>query len=105
MRTLKDVLADEMSDPAFRTAFEEAKLELEEEERVAKALADDMTRARKRARLTQTQVAERMRTTQSAVARMESGREEPSPSRLRAYARAIGAELHIEFRPHPGDGT
>jgi len=44
-------------------------------------------------------VAERMQTSQAAVARLESGRQSPSYRSLQNYAQAIGARLKIELVP------
>ena len=62
------------------------------------ALARALIGARAKAKLTQEQVARRMRTSQSAVARMESGRTLPSTASLLKYARAVGRELRIGLR-------
>jgi transcriptional regulator with XRE-family HTH domain len=49
--------------------------------------------ARRRAGLTQAQLAGRLGTTQSAIARLESGGSEPSFAKVAAAARASGVEL------------
>ena len=51
--------------------------------------------ARRRARLTQAELAERLGTTQSAIARLERGRTEPSYGRVVAAIRAC----RLEFVP------
>ncbi|WP_080398445.1 helix-turn-helix domain-containing protein [Burkholderia pseudomallei] len=61
------------------------------------ALAEAIARARGRAGLTQEEVAQRMRTTQSNIARLEAGRTIPSTRTLRKFADAIGARLKITF--------
>jgi transcriptional regulator with XRE-family HTH domain len=63
------------------------------------ALLDEFLRARAAQGLTQAQVAERIGTTQSAVARMESGRGKHSPSiaTLSRYAQALGCELEVRL--------
>jgi ribosome-binding protein aMBF1 (putative translation factor) len=48
-----------------------------------------------RAGLSQAELASRMHTTQSVVARLESGRVRPSTSTLRKYAAATGSRLKI----------
>jgi ribosome-binding protein aMBF1 (putative translation factor) len=63
------------------------------------ALASAMIEARARAGLTQEQLAERMKTSQRAIARMESGRTIPSGSTLKRFARATGTRLRIRFEP------
>ena len=65
------------------------------------ALAHELIRARTKAGLTQAQVARRMRTSQSAVARMESASGLPSMSSLVKYARAVGRK--IDFRLKEND--
>jgi transcriptional regulator with XRE-family HTH domain len=54
-------------------------------------LLDDLVALRKRKRMSQDDVAERMEISQSAVARIESGERDPRLSTLRRYAMAIGA--------------
>ena len=63
------------------------------------ALVSAMMTARARAGLTQAQVAKRMKTTQTAVARLEGGRVKPSTRTLERYARATGHKLVIGFEP------
>lgn len=62
-------------------------------------LLDEMLKARAAVGLTQAQVAERIGTTQSAVARMESAdaRHSPSIATLHRYASALGYRLQIRF--------
>jgi transcriptional regulator with XRE-family HTH domain len=80
-----------MKDPAFRREYEA----LEEEFALVGALIE----ARSRAGLTQAQVAKRMKTTQTAVARLEGGRVKPSTRTLERYAKATGHRLRIGFEP------
>lgn len=44
-----------------------------------------------------------MNTTQSAIARLESGKRLPSTKTLQRWATATGTRLHIRFAPEPGD--
>ncbi len=76
-------------DPAYRAAYDELGPEFE----LARALIE----ARTRAGLTQAQLARRMKTTQSAVARLEGGRVRPSTKTLENVARATGTRLKITF--------
>ncbi|MGL5114899.1 MAG: helix-turn-helix transcriptional regulator [Beijerinckiaceae bacterium] len=62
-------------------------------------LADALITARGRACLTQEQLAERMGTTQAAIARLESGRLLPSTRTLLRFAAATGSRLSISFDP------
>lgn len=75
--------------------FVEAYDALEEESALASALIE----ARGRANLTQEEVAARMGTTQTAVARLESGRSNPSTRTLERYAKATGHRLRLNFVP------
>lgn len=61
------------------------------------ALAHELLAARNKAKLTQAQVAKRMGTSQSAVARLESGRA-PSIASLRKYAKATGSRIEIKLK-------
>ena len=62
-------------------------------------LVGELAELRKSARLSQTEVAARMGTSQSAVARLESGDVDVRASTLERYAAAIGSQ--ITWRP-PG---
>ena len=93
---MKPVRADELHKKWIKNADYRREYEaLEEEFALASALLD----ARGRAGLTQAQVAKRMKTTQTAVARLEAGRVKPSTRTLERYARATGHRLIIAFRP------
>ena len=62
------------------------------------ALASTLIEARSRANLTQEQVAERMGTTQAAIARLEGGHL-PSTRTLERYAKVTGHRLRIALVP------
>lgn len=62
------------------------------------ALASELIGARARSKLSQEEVAKRMGTSQSAVARMESGRTLPSTSSLVKYAKAVGHRVEIKLK-------
>lgn len=61
------------------------------------AIARELIAARVRAGLTQAQVAERMQTAQSTVARMESGKSLPSLRSLTRYAEATGSRAVLRL--------
>ena len=67
-------------------------------------LVADLTEQRRSARLSQTEVAARMGTSQSAVARLESGDADVRVSTLERYAAAIGSQLAWETHPGAGPG-
>ena len=80
-------------DPGFRREYE--------------ALGDEFSlyaaclQARRRAHLSQADVAKRMGTSQPAVARIESGATKTLPgwNTIRRYAQAVGCRVRIEFEP------
>ncbi len=74
--------------------YQKAYYALEDEFAVARALIE----ARTKAKLTQTEVAARMETSQAAVARMEAGNGNPSLATLKRYAEATGSHLKIELQ-------
>jgi predicted transcriptional regulator len=86
-RKMSDVKNDLMKDEEFRVAF----VGLEDEF----ALAAQLIEARKKAHLTQDEVAKRMGTTQSVVARLESGHPLPSLRSLKRYAQAVCGRIEI----------
>jgi len=80
-----------LKEPKYRKAYEA----LEEEFVLASAVID----VRSRAGLTQQELAQKMGTTQPAVARLESGRSRPSMRTLERLAEATGSRLCISFAP------
>ena len=62
-------------------------------------LVADLTEQRRSAGLSQTEVAARMGTSQSAVARLESGDADVRVSTLERYAAAIGSQLAWQAQP------
>jgi len=94
MAKLKDLKERFMKDPAFREEYAKVDEEF--------ALVEAMVRARTAANLTQSEVAARIGTTQSAIARLEGGRLSPSVSTLRRYAEATGTRLTLGFEPTGG---
>jgi len=58
-----------------------------------------LAKARKRAGLTQRELAKRARTSQSVVARIESGRADPSAGTLRRLLEACGLNLRVALEP------
>jgi predicted transcriptional regulator len=89
MTKLADLKARLMKDPEFAAAYAVADVEYR--------VIEEMIRTRSEAGLTQEALAERMGTTQSAIARLEGGRVSPSVETLRRYAVAVGKTLRVEF--------
>ena len=90
LKTLKTLKAELLADPKTRAEYDAVANEFE--------MARELIAARSRAGLTQGEVAERMGTTQSVVARLESGRQAPSMRTVQRYAQAVGARavMHLE---------
>jgi ribosome-binding protein aMBF1 (putative translation factor) len=86
-----DLHKDWMKDPDYRREYEA----LDEEFSLTAAMIE----ARIRAGMTQAQVARRMKTTQAAIARLESKSGRPSTRTLQRYAKATGSRLRISFEP------
>ena len=63
------------------------------------AVAREIIEARTRIGLTQAQLAKRMKTTQSVIARLESGKSKPSTATLQNLASATGTRLEIRLVP------
>ena len=61
------------------------------------ALATALIKARADAGLTQAELARRMGTTQSAIARLEGGKAHPSTATLAKLAKATGTKLRVSF--------
>ena len=61
------------------------------------SIAAALIRARAEADMTQEQVAKKMQTSQSYVAKLESGRVSPSMKALQRYADATGSRLRISL--------
>lgn len=81
-----------MANPETKAIYERKHREIE--------IALLMREAREKARLTQNDVAERMHTTRSAIARLESlgtGRHSPSIETLLKYAQALGYTVNIKL--------
>ena len=95
MLTHKELVKKMLRRPAVKAAYDTQVEEF--------AWFDELLRARRRAGLTQGEVAARMGTKTPAVARLEAGGgkrgHSPSLVTLRKYARAVGCRLEIRLRP------
>ena len=91
VKSLKDVKAQLLANPAVRQAYDAQAPEFE--------LARELIAARTKAGLTQGDVAARMGTTQSVVARIESGRGMPSMRTVQRFASAVGARAVVRMEP------
>ena len=89
MKTLKTLKAQLLADPSIRAAYDAQAEEF--------ALTRELIAARTQAGLTQADVAERMGTTQSTVARLEGGKAVPSLRSLQRYAQAVGCRAVVRL--------
>lgn len=91
--THSDLRAKALSNPKVQAAYDEMIPEF--------ALLRQMLKARRKAGLSQAEVAERMGTKAPAVTRLESslgnGKHSPSLATLQKYASAVGCELQVKF--------
>lgn len=89
--TLKDVIKKEMKDAEFYFYFEHARAI----SRIAKLVKD----ARCKAGITQTELANKVKTTQTVISRLESGYDKriPSLDLLERIASALKAKLIVGF--------
>ncbi|EPY00478.1 helix-turn-helix domain-containing protein [Magnetospirillum fulvum] len=85
----ESVKAEWMKDPAFRGEYDRLAPEFE--------ISAELIQARERAGLSQAEVAQRMGTTQSVVARLESGRSLPSTKTLLRFAQATGSKVQVRL--------
>ena len=89
MTKVNDLHREWMKSKEYRQAYEGLAREY--------ALARAVVAARVKAGLTQEQLAQRMDTTQSVIARLESRRTRPSTQTLEHLATATGTRLKISF--------
>lgn len=91
MKTLKDIKRELLANPATQAAYEAQAPEFD--------MARELIAARSRAGLTQSDVAQRMGTTQSVIARLEGGRGVPSLRTVQRYAQAVGGRAVVRIEP------
>lgn len=91
MKTLADLKSRLLANPDTRAEYEVLADEFD--------MARQLIEARTRAHLTQTEVAQRMGTTQSVVARLESGKRPPSLRTVQRYAQAVGGRVVLRIEP------
>ena len=91
MKTLNDMLADQLKDNEFRREYEAIQPELD----VIRAIVD----ARTSQNLTQKELAERTGINQADISKLENGTRNPSVNLLKRLADGMGMALRIEFVP------
>jgi DNA-binding XRE family transcriptional regulator len=94
VKTHAELVKSWIADPDFKAEYDALAEEYQ--------LLREMLVARKRAGLTQAEVAEKMGTKAPAIARLESShahlKHSPSLNTLRQYAKAVGCRLEIHFK-------
>ncbi|MDP3995033.1 MAG: helix-turn-helix transcriptional regulator [bacterium] len=85
----EDVLAEHLKDPEFKRYFDEFGKQLE--------ISYNLLLMRKKARLSQAQLAKKLGTTQSNVARMEAGNQNFTLGMLQRIASAFNKDLNVSF--------
>lgn len=89
-KSWSDLRRRRLEKPTARVGYEKARLAYE--------LGRQVRELREAHRLSQRQLAERMSTTQSVIARLEAGGSKPSISTLERVAKALGTSVDIRFR-------
>jgi ribosome-binding protein aMBF1 (putative translation factor) len=84
-------LERQLKDPKFRLEYEKVEAEF--------APIEAILEARMRKGMTQAQIAKKMGTTQSSIARVEAGNSHPTIPFLQRLADATGTRLSIRFLP------
>jgi len=86
---LKEFMARSLADPDVKREFDALEQEF--------AIASELIRARARAGLSQAELAARMGTSQSAIARLESGQTLPSTKTLLRFAEATQSKVELRL--------
>ncbi|MEU7860050.1 helix-turn-helix domain-containing protein [Nonomuraea sp. NPDC049141] len=86
-------LQERLQDAQVRAAFEDA--------RARSLILRSLVAERKRLKITQKTIADRMQTTQSAISDLENERADPRLSTLQRFARSVGASLTLVFATEP----
>ncbi len=93
MKSLKTLKRELLSDADTRAEYDAQADEF--------AIVRELIAARARAGMSQNEVARRMGTTQSVVARLESGKRPPSMRTVERFAQAVGGHLVMRIESKP----
>ena len=91
MKTLNDMLSEQLKDEEFRKEYEAIQPDMD----VIRAIVD----ARISHNLTQKELAERTGINQADISKLENGTRNPSVNLLKRLAEGMGMALRIEFVP------
>lgn len=86
---IEKLAAKWLKDPAVKAEYDRLAPQFE--------ISAELIRARQRAGLSQAELAERMGTSQSTIARLESGQTLPSTKTLLRYAEATGSKVKVRL--------
>lgn len=87
--TFQDDLKERLKDPKFKKAWEESEAEYQ--------LAVKVIEARLKRKMSQRDLAKKVKTSQAAISRVEAMNGNPSLSFLKRIASALGTKLSIGF--------
>lgn len=87
--TLEEVMAEALKDPEFKKEYDRQQPEFE--------IINKIIEARIKKKLTQKEIATRMGTKQSALARLESGHANPTIGFIQKLATALGTDITLTF--------
>ena len=93
MTDLSQLKENWLKDKKVKQAYQEDALEF--------VIAKKLISERLKANMTQKDIAQKMGTTQSVVARLESGAQLPTIKTIERYARALGKYPEIHFKDRP----
>ena len=91
MKTLNEMLSEEMNNDEFRKEYEAIQPELD----VIRAMVE----ARNSVNMTQKELSERTGISQADISKIENGTRNPSLNLLKRLAEGMGMTLKIEFVP------
>ncbi|CDQ10169.1 Transcriptional regulator, XRE family [Acidithiobacillus ferrivorans] len=91
MTLISELKEQWMKSPTFKAEYDALEDEF--------SLARELIKARTRAGLSQAELAQRMGTTQSAIARLESGKAPPSMRTIARIAAATGTRAVVRLEP------
>ncbi|MGH2584194.1 MAG: helix-turn-helix domain-containing protein [Dehalococcoidia bacterium] len=90
----RELRAEREKSPEYRAAYERA--------RQAYEIGRKVRELREARGISQAELAQRMDSTQSVIARLEAGGAEPRFGTLQRVARALDSELVVDLRPREG---
>ena len=91
MTKITDLHKQWLKRPGYKKAFDDSQAEFE--------LAHHIIQTRINSGLSQDELAQKMETSQSSIARLESGTSLPSMRTLTKFAKATNTEINISFKP------